>query len=100
MKKEDFCCIGMFVNSGAKTKLIRYSPHSKDYMFILHDDPDGDYLELDYCPWCGTKLPDSLDEKWCKIVKEKFGYDNVFAEEWAKLPEEFKTDAWWKKRGL
>ncbi|KJV81688.1 hypothetical protein RHORCCE3_0881 [Rickettsia hoogstraalii str. RCCE3] len=29
-----------------------------------------------------------------------YGLEEVFAEEWEKLPEEYKTDAWWKKRGL
>lgn len=82
---------------------------------------------LIYCPWCGRKLPTSLRKKYLTLVKpygitsidelkEKRKYadfenakrfDVGFFTELAlpkkimtKLPDEFKTDAWWRKRGL
>lgn len=81
-------------------KLVSYSPEVRRYHFILHGECAGAYLPAHYCPWCGKKLPKNLGKEWCKIIKEKFGLDNVFAEEWEILPEEFKTDKWWKKRRL
>ena len=80
--------------------LLKYSPHTKKYDFILYNHPDGNHLPLFCCPWCGKKLPKTLGKEWCAIIKEKFGLDYVFKQEWAKLPKEFKTEEWWRKRGL
>ena len=51
-----------------------------------------DSTPIDYCPYCGKKLPESLDEVWWNCLKMK-GYPEKI-----DMPEEFKTDAWWKKR--
>ena len=102
--KHEYCCDKMdyYVDQSLKEEheLIRYEPESRDYYLILHGKNFGMYSGIDYCPWCGKKLPKSLEKEWCKVIKEKFGLDNVFAEEWEELPKEFKTDEWWKKRGL
>ena len=56
---------------------------------------------IDYCPWCGTKLPKSVREEWFDILEKEYGIDHPRYDEQEKLiPEEFKTDEWWKKRGL
>lgn len=55
---------------------------------------------ITYCPRCGAKLPEDLVDKWWDIVEEKFGIDGLFDKRIKDLPEEFKTDEWWKKRGL
>lgn len=96
----EHCCQQMYYHATEENSLIKYNPEDRTYRFILHDDSEGAYLALYYCPWCGKKLPKELGEEWCKVVKEELGLDYVFAEEWATLPEEYKTDKWWKKRGL
>lgn len=56
---------------------------------------------LIFCPWCGKKLPELLNEEYFRIL-----YDELLLEpelnviETPGLPEEFKSDAWWRKRGL
>lgn len=94
------CCSTMIYNIGLSDSLVSYDPESRDYSFIMRGYNEGAYTIIYYCPWCGVKLPDSLGDEWCKIVKEKFGYDAVSADEWKKLPKEFKTEEWWRKRGL
>ena len=81
-------------------EVIRYDSEVREYYLSLHGKNYATYQTLHYCPWCGEKLPKILGEEWCKIIEEKFGYDLVGSEEFAKLPEEFRTDEWWKKRGL
>jgi hypothetical protein len=78
--------------------LIKYIPKGREHVFILNYG----YVQLFYCPWCGVKLPEDLSEKWCEVIKEELGIDDedLDAQGYAKLPEEFKTDQWWKKRGL
>lgn len=51
-----------------------------------------------FCPNCGTKLPDfseEYDDELEKITGKNLS--NITDEE---IPEEFKTDEWWKKRGI
>ncbi|MCC8483109.1 MAG: hypothetical protein LN561_00815 [Rickettsia endosymbiont of Labidopullus appendiculatus] len=81
-------------------EVIIYHSETRRYNLVLHGYDFGMERPMCYCPWCGKKLPKKLGEEWCKIIKENFGLDDVFAEEWATLPEEYKTDEWWKKRGL
>ena len=51
-----------------------------------------------FCPYCGLKLPcliheyfdeleKALDKEYCDITPDE-------------IPEEFKSDEWWRKRGL
>ena len=76
-------------------------------------------LVLDFCPWCGGKLPLALDDdytcalfmSWGNVWKNKYpwwcrnrwneinlyGPKNPFPK---GFPEEFKSDVWWKNRDL
>lgn len=56
---------------------------------------------IDCCPWCSKKLPESLRDKWFEFLEKEYSLDDPHREEQEKLiPEEFKTDEWWKERGL
>ena len=60
---------------------------------------------LRYCPHCGTKLPNlsCIDEfgtdLYADALEEAVGKEFCDITE-DEIPEEFKTDEWWKKRGL
>lgn len=70
--------------------LIYYSEQFDEYGIIVHDGGQS-YVKIDYCPWCGTKLPDSKRELWFNELERK-GYENPFEDE---IPEEFKSNKWW-----
>ena len=56
---------------------------------------------LDYCPWCGVRLPKELFDEWAQIVREKFNISNILdQDELAQLPKEYTTEEWWEKRDL
>ena len=59
-------------------------------------------LHIDFCPWCGEKLLESLRDKFFQILELEYKIFTDIGEYWVRLdlPEEFKTDEWWKKRGL
>jgi len=58
-------------------------------------------FNISHCPRCGTKLPHSLAEEWSEIIEREYGItDDWDEEQLSRLPQEFKTDEWWKKRGL
>lgn len=56
--------------------------------------------KIDYCPWCGKKLPKDLRNKWFEVLEQEYSLDPWNEEQLCLVPEEFKTDEWWKKRGL
>ena len=88
--------------------IIVYKPDMRSYSFLLYDH--GKYIgvrqRLWYCPWCGTKLPEDLGDEWDEALKTEYNLTiNDFVDKkgrWdeSKIPEEFRTDEWWKKRGL
>ena len=52
-----------------------------------------------FCPYCGKEQPKSLLFEKDDALEEALGKEfcDIKPEE---IPEEFKTDEWWKKRGL
>ncbi len=51
----------------------------------------GSHYVIEYCPWCGVKLPESRRDQFCEEV-EKLGLD-PFADD---LPEKYRSDAWYR----
>lgn len=78
---------------------LKYSPKYREYFFdLLHSHASQGIL---YCPWCGKKLPSRLGEKWFEILTQEYNISDPYDKKQSKLvPEEFKSDEWWKKRGL
>lgn len=54
-------------------------------------DGGTSYIEIEFCPWCGEKLPNSKREEWFDEI-EKLGI-----EPWSeKVPEKYLTDKWYR----
>jgi hypothetical protein len=51
-----------------------------------------------FCPWCGIKLPTDLTNELSTILLDQLKLDDIFDD--PRMPAEFKTDEWWKKRNL
>jgi hypothetical protein len=69
--------------------LIEYSPRFREFGMMIHDG-GASSLNIYYCPWCGSKLPDSLRDEWFAEM-ERLGIDPAEDE----VPEEFRSSAWW-----
>jgi hypothetical protein len=39
--------------------LVNYDERSRHYGLIIHDG-GGSVITIQFCPWCGAKLPDPL----------------------------------------
>ena len=96
------CCEKMtyYVNDSDGYGIVEYSPETRYYYFPLYGSNAGTHLSFGHCPWCGNKLPKSLGEEWCAVVKNDLGIEDVDFEQWAKLPEKYKTEQWWRERGI
>jgi hypothetical protein len=73
--------------------LIYYEPRFDEYGIIVHDGGDS-YTSIDFCPFCGTKLPESKRDLWFDTLEAK-GFVDPRTEE---VPREFRTDGWFKKK--
>jgi hypothetical protein len=78
------------------TPLI-HIPNIRTYA-ILNKKEYGGFEPMDYCPFCGAKFPDRLDEELTSILRSEYGLDSWKG--YKRAPHEFHTDEWWKKRGL
>jgi hypothetical protein len=76
--------------------LITYVSKMDEYGIVIHDGGSS-YIKIEFCPWCGAKLPESKRDLWFETLSG-MGYKFPAGED--NLPEEFETDEWWKKRGL
>ena len=79
------------------TTRLQYIPNIRTYA-ILNKKEYGGFEPMDYCPFCGAKLPERLDDKLTEILQKEYGLNSW--RDYKKAPAEFHTDEWWKKRGL
>ena len=54
--------------------------------------PDGgtSFMEMTFCPFCGTRLPSSLRDAWFDKAEE-LGIGPPYDE----MPAEYLSEAWW-----
>jgi len=84
MHDDAFCCPDI---------IMFYEEKFDEYGIIIHDSGKS-YIKIEFCPWCGKKLPDSKRDSWF-IELEKQGIMNPFEED---IPEKFNSGAWWKNK--
>lgn len=114
VKKIKHCCKDMDSSLKEDIPSIFYNPVYREY-FIELKSPRNAKLGIYNCPWCGNKFPKSLVVEYSKILFKEFeAYHNPYEDKYFKviikedftddvdfdLPEEFKTDEWWKNRKL
>ena len=97
--KGEFACCETFSYAFYEDEdiVFVYHPCFRRYGVEVPRKYGGGTVEIEYCPWCGTKLPGSLRDRWFEEVAKAFGTDDF---EPRNAPKEFKSDEWWKKRGL
>jgi hypothetical protein len=73
--------------------VVHYSKKFREYGIPCDENS---YIIINNCPWCGEKLPVSLRDKWFDELKA-LGYKEFLFND--KIPDEYKSDEWWKKKG-
>lgn len=91
-QKANYKCIEHSNPFDCPDNLIYYNEQFNEYGLIIHDGGNSS-LHIDYCPWCGRKLPDSKRDLWFDML-EQLGYDDPFEQD---IPRQFKTDEWYRK---
>jgi hypothetical protein len=70
---------------------IVYIPKFREYGVKVLDGGTS-FLEINYCPWCGNKLPESLRDEWFEIL-DSLDIDPAADE----IPEKFLNDHWYSE---
>ncbi len=92
MKQEvEFVCPTCEDALQCPDKLLYNSSIFDEYGILIHDG-SGTYEIIEYCSWCGKKLPGSKRDEWFDAL-EKMGYDDPLNQE---ISEEFKGTEWYK----
>ncbi len=90
------CCLQ--IKKAVEDKRIRLRYTARFRRFCLTFCYKSCVIPFYYCLWCGKKLPSLLKEEFYAVLNNEYGMDGYDYE--SELPEEMKSDEWWKKRGL
>ena len=83
------CCEEMVFHLTGEEVAIIYIPKFREYGIKILDGGSSFQL-INYCPWCGCKLPLSLRTQWFDVLDElalEPGDPNI--------PAQMFTDEWW-----
>lgn len=71
--------------------LIHYSEVFDEYGIIIHDGGAA-FMAISFCPWCGTKLPDSKRDRWFDEL-EALGFDEPSEQD---IPPQYQSGEWYR----
>jgi hypothetical protein len=94
VKPIGHCCDEMQRRLAEGEVAITYWDHFREYGIRVLDGGTSS-VTIDYCPWCGTRLPSQLRDQWFEVV-EALGLEP----DAPGLPSELRSGEWWRKRSL
>ncbi|MGF6949812.1 hypothetical protein QF028_002317 [Neobacillus sp. B4I6] len=65
-----------------------------EYGIVMQEASRTSTIYIIYCPWCGTKLPNSKRRLWLESL-EKLGYSNPFEQ---SIPKKYMSGEWYKDK--
>ena len=88
------CCVDMSVALSGGEMVLEYVPKFREYGIRILDG-GASHLEISFCPWCGSKLPETRRDAWFdELESRKLDPGDP------KLPAEFLSEEWWQMRRL
>lgn len=88
------CCAEMARHLLDGDVAIVYVDHLREYGIRILDGGSSFQL-VQFCPWCGTRLPASVRDAWFKKLDE-LGLEP----EDPAVPEDMRSGLWWRSRKL
>ena len=68
--------------------VVIFGARFQEYGLIVHDGGRS-FIEIGYCPWCGSRLPESQRDRWFAELEQR-GIDPWMDE----IPPEYQDDRW------
>jgi hypothetical protein len=72
---------------------VIYSPRFREFGVLVDGGPSKQLIE--FCPFCGAELPSSLRVRFFDEL-DRMGLEL----EDPDVPLDFRSDAWWRMRGI
>ncbi|MEV6028376.1 hypothetical protein [Streptomyces sp. NPDC052036] len=68
--------------------LILFTARFQEYGLVVHDGGTAS-IGIDFCPWCGQRLPESQRDRWFEELESRA------IDPWSDgIPAEFQDDRW------
>lgn len=83
-------CPGMAHALGEDDIPVRYSPKWREWAIQFRSEPNAVVL-IEFCPWCGEKLPASLRDAWFDRLEEL----GILSPHDPSIPAQMLSDEWW-----
>jgi hypothetical protein len=108
IQRIEICCDAMAVrlldDRESKSSNIAYRDTERLYVIYTYPGFSNRRITSDkisFCPWCGKSLPNDL----CREYNFQIENLNIKTAEHGlidrrRLPKEYRSDLWWKIRGL
>ncbi|RHZ35264.1 DUF6980 family protein [endosymbiont GvMRE of Glomus versiforme] len=100
--EDKFCCNFLQLRLEKDDSRLHYDRVLREfYIERIYDSSSAHVIKN--CPWCGKKFPKELRSEWFNILEKEYNIEPEVGKngEWVdNVPKEFKSDEWWKKRGL
>lgn len=87
------CCKEITENIERPEVAIAYDDKFREYGIAILDGGTAQQ-RIQFCPWCGSSLPESLREDWFDLIFDKYNLDGP---EDPRIPKEMRTGDWWRK---
>jgi hypothetical protein len=71
---------------------LEYDPRWREYTIAYLSD--GSVQHIEWCPFCGSRLPPSLGDAW--LARR----DELGIEPGDEVPPDMRDDRWWRAAGL
>lgn len=84
------CCREMSAHLESSELHLSYSPKFREFGIDYAKQYGGGQQVINFCPWCGTKLPSSLRDQWFEEL------DSLGLEPDDQLPDKLQDDSWWR----
>jgi hypothetical protein len=81
---------------------LQYDAKLREFYIPLLDrlSGRGSAIQLiNYCPFCGSRFPTSLRDMYFDEL-DNLGIDIGNSDYCQNLPDDFKSDKWWRDKGL
>lgn len=87
------CCQQMQANLASQELHLSYISKFREYG-IDYADGGSSHQTIQFCPWCGSKLPASLRTQWFEEL------DAIGVDVDGEIPQIYSDSEWWIKKSL
>ncbi len=94
--KGPYCCLTMDAELERENSLLYYNFKYREHGIKIYKT--NRYLLMKHCVYCGKELPSSLRIEWAETLQKEYKLSNPMNQDKKKIPKEFLTDEWWKKK--